>query len=85
MNIENEISTGKRFLFATFPEAARQGIFLSLPRRVFSVWPYCGSCKKDQTQWIGYCRIRMHSGLAFCGGVCEILAVDEFSGRSGAN
>ena len=76
---------GKALPLCNVPEAARQGIFRSSPRRVFSVWPYCWSCKKDHSQWIGYCSSGMHSVLAFCAGVCKSLAEDGFSGASGAN
>ena len=79
------VTQGKALPLCNVPEAARQGIFRSSPRRVFSVWPYCGSCKKDHSQWIGYCSSGMHSGLAFCAGVCKILAEDNFSGTSGAD
>ena len=46
------IHTGKSSLIATFPAAARQGIFQSSPRRALSGRPYGGSCNKDTSQWI---------------------------------
>lgn len=51
-------------LIATFPAAAQQGIFLISPRRALSGWPYGGSCKKDYSQWIGYCMSGVHSWLS---------------------
>ena len=85
MNIENEIRKGKRFLFATFPEAARQGIFLV---RLVASFLYGHILWELQERSDSMDRIlsdwdAQRAGFLWRG--LRVLAVDEFSGRSGAN